>query len=66
MIDCLIPKMVWMEIDIKNNELPLKIADSAKELADLCGVKEITVISSASRAKKGCKSRYVKVWIDGV
>ena len=58
-----LPKMVWMKIDLKNKELPTAIADSAKELADMCGVSETTVVSAASRAAHGYKNRYVKVWI---
>lgn len=61
-----LPKMVWMEIDLKNKELPLKVADSSEELAILCGVKETTVKSAASRFRHGLKSRFVKVWIDGI
>lgn len=60
-----IPKMVWMEVDLKMHELPLKVADSPIELAEMCGVAESTVITTASRAKKK-KQRFVKVWIDGV
>lgn len=61
-----LPKMVWMEVDLINKELPVKIADSPQELAILCGVKETTVKSAASRFRHGTKSRFVKVWIDGI
>ena len=54
-----------MEVDLKMHELPLKVADSPIELAEMCGVAESTVITTASRAKKK-KQRFVKVWIDGV
>ncbi len=57
------PKMVWMEVETEGTELPIRVADSSEELARLCGVKEITVTSSASRVKHGHKGRYMKVWI---
>lgn len=58
-----LPKMVWMEVDTKRNELPLRVADSAEELARICGVATVSVESSASRVRHGGKGRYVKVWI---
>ena len=62
-----LPNMVWLELDMQHNELPLRVADSAEELAMLCGVKKETVIEQASRTKHGKKkSRYCKVWIGGV
>ena len=60
-----IPKMVWMEVDLQKNELPVKIADSPVELAAMCGLAESTIITIASRARKK-PQRFVKVWIDGV
>lgn len=58
-----LPKMVWMKIDLDNKELPLVIADSAEELARICGTTRNNVESSASKSKRGKKSRYIKVWI---
>lgn len=58
-----LPKMVWMKVDLKNKELPLEIADSAEELAKICGVTTGAVVSSASKAKRGEKRSYIKVWI---
>lgn len=60
-----IPKMVWMEVDLKNKELPVKIADCPSELAEMCGLAESTIITTASRSRKKTQ-RFVKVWIDGV
>ena len=57
-----LPKMVWMEIDLKNKELPIKIADSAAELAKMCGTTVNNVESSASHAKRGLRKRFIKVW----
>lgn len=61
-----LPKMVWMMIDLKNKELPLKIADSSAELAALCGTTVTNVESAASKSRRGKRSRYVKVWIADV
>ena len=58
------PKMVWMEIDLRNKELPVRIADSAEELARLCGTSAANVRNHASKAKYGrSRRRYIKVWI---
>lgn len=61
-----LPKMVWMKIDTKNKDLPLVIADTPEDLAELCGVTPSTVITSACRAAKGRHSCYIKVWIGDV
>lgn len=59
-----LPNMVWMEVDLRNHELPVKIADSAEELARLCGVKESTVRTAATKGKYGrSRQKYLKVWI---
>ena len=58
-----LPKMLWLEIDLQNKELPLKVADSAEELAKMCGVTVGTVCASASWAKRGRPRRYISVWI---
>ena len=53
---------IWMKIDLQNNEEPLIVAYSRYELAQLCGVKEVTISQSMSRAKKnGWRCCYVKV-----
>ena len=57
---------VWMVVTKDEYELPVAIADTAKELARICGVSNRTVISGALRSKSGKvkKSRYIKVEID--
>lgn len=57
------PRFVWMEISKDQYELPIHIADSAKELAELTGAKNQVVINSAiSHAKKrGGWCKYVRV-----
>ena len=53
---------VWMKVSKDKYELPLCIADSAKELAKLCGTTENTIKSCVSHAKrKDFKSHYVRV-----
>lgn len=60
-----LPKMVWMEVDTKNKELPICVADSAAALARLCGVTEANVRSSANHHKRtGRPRRFIQVWID--
>ena len=62
-----LPKMVWMEIDTKNKELPLKIADSPEELAMLCGTSANNIRSTASKRRRGVyNGRFVKVWIGDI
>lgn len=57
------PKMVWMEVDLQNKELPIRIADSAAELARMSGTTENNVKSAASKAKYGRRrNRFVSVW----
>jgi len=59
-----LPQMVWMEVDTKNKELPIRVEDSAAALAKACGVTLNNVKSSAAHAKyDGRRSRFVKVWI---
>lgn len=58
-----IPNMLWLKVDLNNKELPLEMADSAEELARICGVTEVTIRTAAARAAHGQKSRYVKVWV---
>lgn len=63
-MEAVLPLMVWMEVDVKNKELPLKIADSPGELAMMCGTTEANVRSQATKAKYGrVRRRFVKVWI---
>lgn len=66
-MDLVLPKMVWMEVDLKNKELPLKVADSPEELAVMCGTSEGNVRSQASKRKRGVyNGRFVQVWIGDI
>ena len=59
-----LPQMVWMEVDLQNKELPIRIADTAAELARMSGTTENNVKSAAAKAKYGRnRHRFVKVWI---
>lgn len=56
---------VWMEVTRDQYELPVRVANSAKELASLAGTTLSNVMSGACRGKKGLyKSRFVKVEVD--
>lgn len=56
---------IYMEVTPDKYELPVKIADSAVELAKLCGVSANNIYSSISHAKhrRQKRSRFVKVEI---
>ena len=55
-------RSIWMQVDLKNGEIPIIIAYSAEELAEKCGVKVTSIFESRSRAKKhGWRCQYVKV-----
>lgn len=54
---------IYMAVDLNYYELPYAVADTAEELAALCGVSVHTIRSSISHVKAGraARSRYVKV-----
>lgn len=52
---------IWMQVTLDEYELPLAVADSATELARLIGVTKNAVCTGVYHAKKGGRSRYVKV-----
>lgn len=59
--------VVWVEVSHDDLELPVAIADTARDLARISGAKLSTVKSSASRAKTGHANRwcpYRRVMID--
>lgn len=56
---------VWMEVDLNNKELPIRVANSSQELAQLVGTSRNNILSSMSHAKKrGVPCRYVSVCLD--
>lgn len=56
---------VWMKITQDALELPEIVADSAAELARICGTTRNAVSSAASHARlNGIKSSYISVEVD--
>lgn len=50
---------IWIKVTNDKYELPVAVADSAEELAQLCGVKTNNIHSSRSHAKaQGQKTQY--------
>lgn len=43
---------IWLAVTQDQFEFPVAIADSARELAQMVGVKPITILSSVSRSRK--------------
>jgi len=58
--------LVYMEVTMDNLELPLAVADSASELAELRGCNKQAIYKSISRIQLGQRKtgRYVKVNIE--
>jgi CYTH domain-containing protein len=58
-------KKIWMEVTRDEYELPVKIADSVEELAEMCGTSTNTIRSTISHWKKGrlktCVYRKVEI-----
>ena len=56
---------VWIKVSNDKYELPIAVADTAEELAEICGVNVNNIHSSRSHAKhRGQKTRYFKVIIN--
>lgn len=57
---------IWMEVDVKNKELPTgRMATTSAELSRMCGINVRGVASAIAHAKKtGRKCKYVRVEID--
>ena len=56
---------IWLKVTNDKYELPVAVADSAEELAKMCGVKVNNIHSSRSHAQaRGNKTRYLKVEIN--
>lgn len=57
--------MLWMAVSRDKYELPLAVADSIEELAELCGVKVTSIRSYICHAKKyGTRCKYVVVEVE--
>ena len=57
---------VYMEVTKDKFELPIVVADSAYELARLCGVNVSTIMHSVSTQSKRIikNSQYKRVWVN--
>lgn len=59
-------KNLYLWVTMDKYELPLFVADSPRELAEVCGVKPETIYGMASRYKHGKipRTQYVRVEVD--
>lgn len=57
---------VYMAVDLDEYELPYAVADSPKELAEICGTKADTIRSAIChvRAGRAKRSQFIKVEIE--
>ena len=57
---------IWMKVSKDEYRLPQAIADSAQELAELCGTNENSVRSTASKHRRGQykTASYIKVEVE--
>lgn len=56
---------IWMKVTKDEYQLPLVIADSAQELADICHVKPHNIFSAVWHSKRdGRISQYIKVEVE--
>ena len=60
-------EVVYMAVDLDEYELPYAIADSPKELAEICGTKADNIRGAIChvRAGRAKRSRFIKVEIEG-
>lgn len=60
--------VVWMKVTHDEYELPVAVADSSRELAQICGVKLSSIYSIMSHAKNSYRnyswSPYIKVRLE--
>lgn len=57
---------LWMEVDLKNNELPTgRMSTTSAELSRMCGLNPRAVADAVRKARlQGRKCKYVRVEID--
>lgn len=53
---------LWMEVTNDEYELPIAIADTAKELAEMRGVDRTTIAKSIKRKEE--KSRFKRIMVE--
>lgn len=57
--------MLWIAVSRDKYELPIAVADSIEELAELCGVKPNSIRSYLSHTKKnGKRCKYVAIEVE--
>ena len=56
-------KYYWLCVDIDEYELPIAVADTARELADILGITETTIYNCVMRGRGGRENgyKYMKV-----
>ena len=54
-------KPLYLMVTKDKYQLPLDVADTAEELARICGVRQSTIIKSINHRKK---SRYIRIYVD--
>lgn len=56
-------KYLWMKVTNDKYQLPLVVADTSSQLAELCGVNKEVIFRQINRQKKNpkVKPRYVRV-----
>ena len=59
-------RKVYMQVTMDKYELPLAIADTAQELAEICNTTANSIYCSCSKRARGIykKARYISVEID--
>ena len=58
-------RYLWMKVTSDEYELPVAVADTAKELAKIVGTTENTINSRISHAKAdGCRCQYKRVEVE--
>lgn len=56
---------IWLKVTLDKYELPVAVADSAEEMAKLCGVSVNNIYSVRSHARaRGHRCRYIVVSVD--
>lgn len=57
------PKYLWLAVEPDEYELPLAVADTARELGAIYGIRKDTVIDMVSKGKSGKISgrKFIKV-----
>lgn len=57
--------ILWMEVTQDKYELPVAVAESKKELAEMRGIKPKTIQNAIMRAKShGWQCKYKKVYVE--